>query len=145
LLRVLLVEVGEQIFALPERQIVTVLELAANEIDEIAGQSIIIHQGAAVPVHRLASVLGFDAVEEQPALAHLAIVSNGTRMLGLLIDRVLRFQDLFLKELHPMLASVPAIAGASVLGDGRPVLVLDAGGLIGLGPASEHSQAPAPT
>ena len=39
-----------------------------------------------------------------------------------------------------MLAAVPVIAGASVLGDGRPVLVLDAGGLIGLGPAGEATQ-----
>jgi two-component system chemotaxis sensor kinase CheA len=145
LLRALLVEVGDQIFALPERQVVTVLELATHEIDEIAGQSIVVHQGAAVPVHRLAAVLGFDPIEAQPALTHLAIVSNGTRVLGLLVDRVLRFQDLFLKELHPMLAAVPVIAGASVLGDGRPVLVLDAGGLIGLGTASEPSQAPAQT
>lgn len=140
LLRALLVEVGNQIFALPERQVVTVLELATDEIDEIAGQRIVIHRGAAVPVHRLAAVLGFDAVEAQPELAHLAIVSAGTRMLGLMVDRVLRFQDLFLKELHPMLAAVPVIAGASVLGDGRPVLVLDAGELIGLGPAGEAAQ-----
>jgi chemotaxis protein histidine kinase CheA len=64
-------------------------------------------------------------------------------MLGLAVDRVLRFQDLFLKELHPMLAAVPVIAGASVLGDGRPVLVLDARGLVGLSPASEGTVSPA--
>ena len=56
-------------------------------------------------------------------------------MLGLSVDRVLRFQDLFLKELHPMLAASPLIAGASVLGDGRPVLVLDGRGFVGLGVA----------
>jgi two-component system chemotaxis sensor kinase CheA len=140
LLRALLVEIGDQIFALPERQVVTVLEIPTKEIDAIAGQRAVIYRSAAVPVHRLAAVLGFDAGEAQPELAHLAIVAAGTRMLGLQVDRVLRFQDLFLKELHPMLAAVPVIAGASVLGDGRPVLVLDAGGLIGLGPASEAAQ-----
>jgi two-component system, chemotaxis family, sensor kinase CheA len=140
LLRALLVEIGDQIFALPERQIVTVLELATQEIDEIAGQRTVIYRSAAVPVHRLATVLGFDTGEAEPELAHLAIVTTGTRMLALQIDRVLRFQDLFLKELHPMLAAVPVIAGASVLGDGRPVLVLDAAGLIGLGPANETAQ-----
>ena len=126
LLRALLVEVGEQIFALPERQVVSVLELASDKIEQIASQQVVIHRGAAVPLHRLAAVLGFDADAAQPELVHLAIVSAGTRMLGLSVDRILRFQDLFLKELHPMLAAVPVIAGASVLGDGRPVLVLDA-------------------
>jgi two-component system, chemotaxis family, sensor kinase CheA len=137
LLRALLVEVDNQIFALPERQVVTVLELAAKEIEQIAGQEIVVHRGAAVPVHHLAAVLGFDAGEARSEHAHVAIVSTGTRMLGLSVDRVLRFQDLFLKELHPMLAAVPVIAGASVLGDGRPVLVLDAGGLVGFGSSGD--------
>jgi two-component system, chemotaxis family, sensor kinase CheA len=135
LLRALLVEVGDQIFGLPERQVVTVLEVETDRIEQIAGQQIVIHGGAAVPVHRLAAALGFDASGARPELTHLAIVSTGTRMVGFSVDRVLRFQDLFLKELHPMLAAVPMIAGASVLGDGRPVLILDAQGLIGLGPA----------
>ena len=54
------------------------------------------------------------------------------RLLGLAVRQILRFQDLFLKELHPMLAALPAVTGASVLGDGRPVLVLDAQALSGL-------------
>jgi chemotaxis protein histidine kinase CheA len=141
LLRALLVEINDQIFALPERQVTTVLEMPTNEIDEIAGQKIVIYRGAAVPVHSLAGVLGFEANAPQPQLTHVAILSTGTWLLGVAVDRVLRFQDLFLKELHPMLAAVPVIAGASVLGDGRPVLVLDAGGLVDL----KQSNAALPT
>jgi two-component system, chemotaxis family, sensor kinase CheA len=56
-----------------------------------------------------------------------------------------RFQDLFLKDLHPMLATIPAIGGASVLGDGRPVLVLDAHGLMSFADAArENAPAAAP-
>ncbi len=123
----------------------SVLELATSEIGEIAGQKVVIHQGVAVPVHRLSEALGFDAGEASSALTRLALVSTGTRLLGLSVDRILRFQDLFLKELHPMLAAVPVIAGASVLGDGRPVLVLDARGFADLGPAERRAmQAAAP-
>ncbi len=147
LLRALLVEVGTQIFALPERQIVSLMERARGEIDEVQGRQIAIYRGTAVPVHRLATALGFDEAEPKPDLTkpdltHIAIVSTGTRMLGLSVDRVLRFQDLFLKELHPMLAAVPMIAGASVLGDGRPVLVLDARGLAGLNPVNDSAVSP---
>ncbi|WP_020177373.1 chemotaxis protein CheA [Methyloferula stellata] len=147
LLRALLVEVGTQIFALPERQVVSLMERARDEIDEVQGRQIIIYRGTAVPVHRLGAALGFDEVEAKPDLSkpdltHIAIVTTGTRMFGLAVDRVLRFQDLFLKELHPMLAAVPVIAGASVLGDGRPVLVLDARGLVGLSPASDGVASP---
>jgi chemotaxis protein histidine kinase CheA len=36
----------------------------------------------------------------------------------------------FLKELHPILAGLPAVAGATLLSDGRAVLVLDVDGLL---------------
>lgn len=148
LLRALLVEVGTQIFALPERQVVSLMERAHDEIEEVRGRQIVVYRGTAVPVHRLATALGFDETEAKPDLTqldltHIAIVSTGTRILGLAVDRVLRFQDLFLKELHPMLAAVPVIAGASVLGDGRPVLVLDARGLVGLSLAGDGATLPA--
>ncbi len=126
LLRTLLVEVGGQVFALPERQVIAVREPAENEIEHAAGQSFILHRGTAVPVRDLARALGFQTGAAAPAaVGHLVIVAAGGRVLGLGVDRVLRFQDLFLKELHPVLAAIPSVAGSSVLGDGRPVLVLD--------------------
>ncbi len=126
LLRTLLVEVGGQVFALPERQVIAVREPAENEIEHAAGQSFILHRGTAVPVRDLARALGFQTGAAAPAaVGHLVIVAAGGRVLGLGVDRVLRFQDLFLKELHPVLAAIPSVAGTSVLGDGRPVLVLD--------------------
>ena len=40
--------------------------------------------------------------------------------------------ELFLKDLHPLLAACPTVSGAAVLGDGRIVLLLDADELIQL-------------
>lgn len=132
LLRALLVEVDRQIFALPERQVVSVLELAKDSIEIVSGQPVVLHRGAAVPVHDLGMVLGFDDADDRGEFVHIAIVSAGAQVFGLRVDRVLRFQDLFLKELHPMLAASPLISGASVLGDGRPVLVLETRGFLGM-------------
>jgi two-component system chemotaxis sensor kinase CheA len=132
LLRALLVEVDQQTFALPERQVVSVLELARNAVEIVSGQPVVLHRGAAVPVHDLGMVLGFDAADDSREFVHIAIVSAGSQVFGLRVDRILRFQDLFLKELHPMLAASSLISGASVLGDGRPVLVLETRGFLGM-------------
>ncbi|MEW6435572.1 MAG: chemotaxis protein CheW [Pseudomonadota bacterium] len=125
LLRTLLVEVGGQVFALPERQVVSVRVLEVNEIEQARGQNFVLHRGAAIPVRDLAQELGFPSGAASTASGQVVIVAAGARVLGLAVDRVLRFQDLFLKELHPVLAAIPSVAGTSVLGDGRPVLVLD--------------------
>ncbi|HEY1736552.1 MAG TPA: Hpt domain-containing protein [Methylovirgula sp.] len=133
LLRALLIEVDGQIFALPERQVVNVLEIDRELIESSGDRRIVLHRGAAVPVQHLASALGFPMEPHASGLARLVIVTTGTETLGLEVDRILRFQDLFLKELHPILAASPLIGGASVLGDGRPVLVLEARGFATLG------------
>ncbi len=133
LLRVLLVEVDGQTFALPERQVVNVLEIDRQMVETAGEGQVVLHRGAAVPVHALAAALGFPTKPNDSDLVRLVIVSTGTETIGLQVDRILRFQDLFLKELHPILAASPLIGGASVLGDGRPVLVLEARGFATLG------------
>jgi two-component system, chemotaxis family, sensor kinase CheA len=133
LLRALLVDVEGQIFALPERQVMSVLELEKTAIERAGSQDVVLYRGAAVPVHELAAALGFEPREKKSDLVHVVIVSTGTETFGFRVDRVLRFQDLFLKELHPMLAASALIGGASVLGDGRPILVLEARGFAALG------------
>ncbi len=132
LLRTLLVEVDGQIFALPERQVIAVRETVASEIDAAGGRSVILHGETPVPICHLGYALGFTAGTSSEDAAHLVIVLAGTNMLGLRVDRILTFQDLFLKELHPVLAMLPAVVGAAMLGDGRPVLVLDPRSLAGV-------------
>ena len=86
-----------------------------------------------VPLRDLAPLIGFKARPPRDGETIRAIIiSVGDRKLALAVDQIEHFQDLFLKELHPMLATLPAVAGASELGDGRPVLVLDAEGLSAL-------------
>lgn len=89
-------------------------------------------------MHPLGRLLGLSEAEKSERYLPLVIATTGAEHIGLLVDQILRFQDLFLKDLHPMLAMIPVIGGASVLGDGRPVLVLDAYGLISFAGAGEE-------
>jgi two-component system chemotaxis sensor kinase CheA len=130
LLTALLFKVGDETLALPERQVAAVAEVEPDEIDLRSGVPAIRHQDRAVPLRDLGSLIGFSASPPRDGEpVRVIIVSTGTRLLALAVDQIEQFQDLFLKELHPMLARLPAVVGASELGDGRPVLVLDAEGL----------------
>jgi two-component system, chemotaxis family, sensor kinase CheA len=129
LVRSLLVLVGGHVFALPDRQIVAVAEIKCDEIETVGDRRFYAFRATMIPLHALSRLLGIAEAERKDAHLQLVVVSTGTEFIGLEVDQILRFQDLFLKNLHPLLATIPAIGGASVLGDGRPVLVLDAGGL----------------
>jgi two-component system chemotaxis sensor kinase CheA len=130
----LLVRVGGQTFGIAERFVSSVLEVAAEDMLESSGQKAIRHNGMALPVYRLADLLWQGAVEAGPTPDFLSVViiSNGRETIGLEVDRVRRRQELFLKDLHPLLAACPTVSGAAVLGDGRIVLLLDADELIQL-------------
>lgn len=129
LVRALMVRVDGEILALPERHVAAVLEL---DRDAIAGGSIV-HAGGTVPVHALAMLLGFAEAAPVPGeLVRIVILESSARRIGLVVDQCLRFQDLFLKEVSPLIGALPAVGGAAVLGDGQPVLVLDAEGLMAL-------------
>jgi len=141
LVRSLLVQVDDQVFAVPERQVVAVAEIERREMEIVGGKRFYRFRDAMVPLHGLGRMLGLSWQEQDRDWTQLIIVSTGSALMGLLVDQILRFQDLFLKELHPMLATIPAIGGASVLGDGRPVLVLDAQGLTAFSRAADEAPA----
>ena len=130
----LLVRVAGQTFGIAERFVSSVLEVAAGDMLEASGRRAIRHNGMALPVYRLADLLWQGAADAATSMEFLSIViiSNGRETIGLEVDRVRRRQELFLKDLHPLLAACPTVSGAAVLGDGRIVLLLDADELIQL-------------
>jgi two-component system, chemotaxis family, sensor kinase CheA len=146
LVRCLLVQVDNQVFAIPDRQIAVVAEIGEADIDTVGEGRFYGYKNSAVPLHPLGRLLGLGETERRQPYLPLVIATAGAEHIGLLVDQILRFQDLFLKDLHPMLAMIPVIGGASVLGDGRPVLVLDAYGLISFAGAGEEAwlRSPAP-
>ncbi len=130
----LLVRVAGQTFGIAERFVSSVLEVAADDMLEASGRRAIRHNGMALPVYRLADLLWQGAADATaaPEFLSIVIISNGRETIGLEVDRVRRRQELFLKDLHPLLAACPTVSGAAVLGDGRIVLLLDADELIQL-------------
>jgi chemotaxis protein histidine kinase CheA len=130
----LLVRVNGQTFGIAERFVSSVLEVPAEDMLDARGQKMIRHNGMALPVYQLADLLWQGAADAGPTaeFRSIVIISNGRETIGVEVDRVRRRQELFLKDLHPLLAACPTVSGAAVLGDGRIVLLLDADELIQL-------------
>ena len=60
----------------------------------------------------------------------LVIVGRGEKRLGLTVDRLLGQQDVVIKALDPVVSEAAVgVAGATILGDGRVVLILDVASL----------------
>ncbi len=130
----LLVRVGTQSLAIPERHVVSVAEIDTDAIRLIGNHRSILYRETVLPLYDLGDLLGMPSAGAgvRPRFAPIVAVGNSRQTIGLEVDVIERRQELFLKDLDPRLASFPGIGGTSVLGDGRVVLVLEGDELLQL-------------
>jgi len=71
----------------------------------------------------------------------IVVLTNGKSRLGVVVDRLFSRGELFVKDIHPQLAALPGVGGASILGNGRVVLILDGEDLFRLAEKTAGSEA----
>jgi two-component system chemotaxis sensor kinase CheA len=128
IITVLMVEVGGAVYALPSGAVVESLRYPKSEVTRIGGRDTLRVRDRIVPLVYLAELFG--ASEARGDEAYAVIVGRGEKRLGLTVDRLRGQQDVVIKALDPVIAeAVAGIAGATILGDGRVVLILDVASL----------------
>jgi len=124
----LLMKSGGQVFALPGTAVEETLLVPEETLSHLTRRKAINLRGEVLGISKLRELLRFnDATEALPSGAELpvVVVSTGGRRMGLVVDSFMRRQEMVIKPLAPYLASLPGISGASVMGDGGVVLILD--------------------
>lgn len=129
--RALLVEAGGALYALPTATVERVLR--PERLGYIGGRPVLEHEGATIPVIPLASVL--QAGDGSALLAAgsapvLALVSVGAQRVALAIDRMSGEQEIVVKPLPFPVQQLPNFGGATILGSGRVVPILNAADLM---------------
>jgi len=114
---------GSQTFAVPQTTVREVIEIEASAVRAVEHGEMAPYRGAAIPVFRLSSILGLP----QPAGGrfHAFIVGTGAATVGLLADRILGQREIVVRPIADPLIRVEGVSGATDLGDGRAVLILD--------------------
>ncbi|MGC1548664.1 MAG: chemotaxis protein CheA [Rhodanobacter sp.] len=125
ILRVLMVRVGEHLFALPLGNVDEVFELNEGQDCLLDGRLVAAHRGRALP---LGDLSGWAGITQAPG-RHVVVLHVGHLHFGCLVHSVLGREDVMVKPLGPLFDGVAGVAGATVTGDGRLALVLDLAGL----------------
>jgi two-component system chemotaxis sensor kinase CheA len=118
----LIVMVGEQRFAVPRLAVREVIEVQQQAVTHLGIDELIQHRNNVLPLWRLSHL--FHLKEEKKNTFYVLVVGevNG---IGIVVDRVLGEQEIVVRALHDPLVQITGIVGASELGDGRVVLILD--------------------
>ncbi|WP_246173581.1 chemotaxis protein CheA [Limnoglobus roseus] len=123
---VLTVSVGGQTYAVPQTVVREVIPVEAGSTIVLENNELIRHHGGVLPLLRLDDLFH----HPRPVGSYVAlVVGDGTSAMALAVDRAVGMREVVVRPLTDLLVQAPGIGGATELGDGRPVLILDPAGL----------------
>jgi chemosensory pili system protein ChpA (sensor histidine kinase/response regulator) len=123
--QVVLVASGARTHALPANLVGQVLQVREAELHAARAAGAIQVQGEAVPLRHLAELLNEPAGAAAQRSVPVLVLGAGAHRLALQVDEVLGNREVVIKNVGPQLARMPGIAGATVLGSGEIVLILN--------------------
>jgi chemosensory pili system protein ChpA (sensor histidine kinase/response regulator) len=122
----LLVRVGTHLYAVPSTMIEQVKEMKEKALTAVREKGEVEWQGIRYPFHFLPHLLGdMEAVPEAHRQYWVLLLRSGSQRVGVLVDELKGNQEVVVKNIGAQLARVVGIAGATVLGDGKVVLILN--------------------
>ena len=125
IITVLMVEVAGRLYALPSGAVVESLRYDRGDVVPMNGRDTLRVRDRIVPLLHLAELFGLGPRSEGGE-AYAVLVGRGDKRLGLTVDRLRGQQDVVIKALDPVVSGAAVgVAGATILGDGRVVLILD--------------------
>ena len=130
ILPVLLVEVGNEIYALPLRSVVETACIRATELHRFEGSELLHLRGETVPLLRLRQIFKVQYRADEKGSDKVVILGIGERRFALLVDNLIGQESTVIKPLGSYLHHCSGIAGATISGDGRVRLVLDPADLL---------------
>ncbi len=130
--RGILIEVAGQRYIIPTRTVEAPLRVEAQRLKSVEGNKVIQVNGRNIPVYELASLLELKPVQiDEHKKLSMLILNWGQQRLALIVDRIIDEREILLKRLNPPLEKIRYLAGATILGDGALVPVLNTGDLLG--------------
>ncbi|MGG2066264.1 chemotaxis protein CheW [Bacillus sp. S14(2024)] len=131
----MLVQTNETRYALPLGNIVEAVRIRKEDIQTLQGKDILNYRDQVIEVKHLSVIFGEKTLEEALAayegqMVPVLIVRNSRRSYGLVVNTIIGQREIVLKSLGDFFAdSVTYFSGATILGDGRVVLILNPEGL----------------
>lgn len=136
---VILVDAAGRQLGIPERNVTEIFQLPVAQLQAVQGQACCLLRGVTLPLYHLGVLLGHG--EFAPAAGgsvEIVVMTDGVYRIGIVVERVVGRPEVFLRDIHPDLVRLPGVGGASILGDGRVVIILDCESLFDL--AVRHAQ-----
>jgi two-component system, chemotaxis family, sensor kinase CheA len=128
IVRALIAGVGAERYALPLTYVAETVEFGVQATTIVEGREAIVLRDRVVPLVHLRRLLGVGG--DAPTRCPIIVLEMGERRSGIVVDGMLGQQEIVVKGFDAPHGTLPVFSGATIMGDGVPALILDAGGLL---------------
>ena len=132
IIQALIVDAGGEKFAIPLTSVEESLRIYSRDIRTVERREVFTLRDFTLPLLRLADAFGLaDEHDHGPDTKWFVVVTRaGEKTIGLLVNALVRQQEVVNKSIGERLKTIPGIAGATEIGESEIVLVVDVGTLI---------------
>lgn len=123
-IQALMFRVGGRLYAVPLASVLEITRATKEEIHRIDDREVLRLRNQVLTLVRL-DRLGSGPAAERNNRPYIVVISAGTRRFGLVVDSLIGEEELVIKALEDRLVASEVVSGASILGDGTVVLILN--------------------
>lgn len=128
----MIIGVGAETMVLPLSSVVETVRPQRRDIHEIAGELVLSVRGTYVPIVDLALLFGMRSAKGQSAERSYVLLDAGGASIAVAVDAIQDQRQVVIKSLEGNYGTVPGIAAATILGDGKIALIIDSEALVEL-------------
>jgi two-component system chemotaxis sensor kinase CheA len=122
IIKALLFRVGERLYAVPLASVVEITRTTQGALHRVDNQNVMQLR------NEVLTLLHLHRLEKEPGengKMFVVVISTGERKFGLVVDQLVGEEELVIKAMDDHLVATDLVSGASILGDGTVVLILN--------------------
>ena len=120
------VAVGDQIFVVPLLNIIESFQPRAEQLQTLSNDNVLWIRGEYWPLVALHELMDVEGAIDAPEEGIVVLLESGKKRFGIQVDALLGQQQVVIKSLEKHYRKVAGVAGATIMGDGKVALILDA-------------------
>jgi len=128
IIKALMFQVEQRLYAIPLNAVAEISRATESEVHQVDNYEVLQLRNQTLPLVRLGYVP--QGPESRTRKFFVMVIKVGEKKFGLIVDRLAGEEELVIKALDDQVVATDLVSGASILGDGRVVLILNLGAIV---------------
>lgn len=126
----LLVQINDETIVIPLSSVIEVVRVPKEQINYVNQKEVIKLRDGVLPLINVSEILYNEATQEESEWQYVVIVGIAEKKFGIKVDKLIGQSEAVIKSLGNYLGDIHGIAGSTIMGDGRVVMIADIAELI---------------